>query len=336
MQFQGRHTSTSFAKKAQQRVSDILQGTFIYSLYAKDTPGVDGDGLKQLIIESPPVVQFMWMKDFNYDVVVIHNRACFSEDDFGTYAWYYGAGHWKDILCINLAYFSKDQPEPGSKTEDIWVALIVVSVVHELGHWFIHKTGSKITEDPLNPGEIECGHRLEFDCFGGIIGTLSLSNEDQFQIEGLYVDYGDGEQKMLSSHFIGLLLEGDISLLLAESAQMKVEGSAIPSNVRKNKGGFDLRIGKSQSVPELVLNQRTWRDKRPLNTLTMKASLYPSMEDMESRFIRWIKRDIPLLTDDQKSQLEDAGLKQLRGNWNGQSMEVEIDLTTFQLTCKMV
>ncbi|KAI3658473.1 hypothetical protein MP638_002417 [Amoeboaphelidium occidentale] len=318
MQFQGRHTSTSFAKKAQQRVSDILQGTFIYSLYANDTPVVDGEGLKQLIIESPPVVQFIWMKDFNYDVV------------------YYGAGHWKDILCMNLAYFFKDQPEPGSKNEDIWAALIVVSVLHELGHWFIYKTGSEITEDSLNPGEIECGNCVEFDSLGGRIGTLSLSDEDQFQIEGLYIGYGDGVKRILSPNFIGLLLEGNISLLLAECTQMRVEGSAIPSNVRKNKGGFDLRIGKSQSLPKLLFNQRTWRDKRPLNTLTMKASLYPSVEDMESRFIRWIKRDIPLLTDDQKSQPEDAGLKQLRSNWNGQSMEVEIDLTTFQLTWKTV
>jgi hypothetical protein len=104
-------------------------------------------------------------------------------------------------------------------------------------------------------------------------------DEDEFQIEGMYVEYGDGEQKMLSACFVEMLLNGDLSCLRAESERMKVEISSIPVGLRKNKINYELKAGNS-SAPKLVVHKPTWRDKRPTNTLTMKASTYPSIEDM--------------------------------------------------------
>jgi hypothetical protein len=69
MEFQGRHSSTTFAKKAKKRLDKILQEPFIYTVYAKYTPGVDVESLKNLILECPPIVQFLWIEDFNYDSV---------------------------------------------------------------------------------------------------------------------------------------------------------------------------------------------------------------------------------------------------------------------------
>lgn len=290
----------------------ILQESFVYSLFSNYTSGVDADGLKNLIADSPPVVQFMLIQDFNYDSVVLENGASFSDEDFGTYGWYFGAAPWNDIICINVAYYAKNHPESGSRTEDLWISLIVISVLYELGHWFIRKTGSTSPDDPLNPGEIECGNRLEFDCFGGRIGTLSrYEHNDEFQIEGLYVEYGDGVQKMLSARFVEMLLNGDLSCLRAESEQMKVEKSSIPVGLRKNKINYELKAGNN-SAPNLVVHKPTWRDKRPTNTLTMNASTYPAIEDMESKLVQWFERDIPWLNDDQKAQLKSVGLKQLR------------------------